>query len=198
MEHEEPREPRAVALSEEEPTKPGAAANGDCRPGEGCFELPTHSTLGCRCPRQHEAHRCVVGAGGAAPILAQNTLSPNSAPTHSGQARTAVQELTETLRSGVNGTVWEAIHQSVARMLVGVGGRLTIEAKPGGRSGVEPSIYVQMPSQRGIPIRHPPISPFPYPLAMTVTDHRGARRVGRGVGFVEKIPLFTCAPFGSI
>jgi hypothetical protein len=47
------------------------------------------------------------------------------------------QGQTEKLRSGENGKVREAIEQSVARILVGGDGSLTIEAKPGGRLGVE-------------------------------------------------------------
>ncbi len=45
--------------------------------------------------------------------------------------------MTEKLRSGVSGKVREAIQQSVARILVGVDGSLTIEAKPGGLLGVK-------------------------------------------------------------
>jgi hypothetical protein len=44
---------------------------------------------------------------------------------------------TEKLRSGVHGKVRGAIQQSVARILVGVDGSLTIEAKPGGLLGLE-------------------------------------------------------------
>jgi hypothetical protein len=51
-----------------------------------------------------------------------------------------LQRMTEKLRSGVNGKVREAIQQSVARILVGVDGSLTIEAKPGGLLGVERNI----------------------------------------------------------
>jgi hypothetical protein len=43
----------------------------------------------------------------------------------------------QNLRSGVNGKVREAIPQSIARILVGVYGTLTIEAKPGGLLGLE-------------------------------------------------------------
>ena len=48
-----------------------------------------------------------------------------------------LQRLTEKLRSGVHGKVREAIQQSIARILVGVDGSLTIEAKPGGLLGLE-------------------------------------------------------------
>ena len=48
-----------------------------------------------------------------------------------------LQGLTEKLRSGVNGKVREAIQQSIARILVGVDGSLTVEAKPGGLLGLE-------------------------------------------------------------
>ena len=48
-----------------------------------------------------------------------------------------LQGMTEKLRSGVNGKVREAIQQSIARILVGVDGNLTIEAKPGGLLGLE-------------------------------------------------------------
>jgi hypothetical protein len=45
--------------------------------------------------------------------------------------------MTEKLQSGVKGKVREASEQSVARILVGVDGNLTIEAKPGGLLGME-------------------------------------------------------------
>jgi hypothetical protein len=45
--------------------------------------------------------------------------------------------MTEKLRSGVNGKVREAIQQSVARMLVGADGTITVETKPEGLLGVE-------------------------------------------------------------
>jgi hypothetical protein len=48
-----------------------------------------------------------------------------------------LEGMTEKLRSGANGKVREAIQQSVAKILVGVDGSLTIEAKPGGLLGVE-------------------------------------------------------------
>jgi len=48
-----------------------------------------------------------------------------------------LQGMTEKLRSGVNGRVREAIQQSIIRILVGVDGSLTIEAKPGGLLGLE-------------------------------------------------------------
>ncbi len=48
-----------------------------------------------------------------------------------------LQGMTEKLRSGVNGKLREAIQQSVARILVGVDGSLTIEAKPEWLLGVE-------------------------------------------------------------
>jgi len=50
------------------------------------------------------------------------------------------QGMTEKLRSGVNGKVREAIQRSVARILVGVDGSLTIEAKPDGLLGLERNI----------------------------------------------------------
>lgn len=48
-----------------------------------------------------------------------------------------LQGMTEKLRSGMTGRVREAIQQSLARILVGVDGSLTIEAKPSGLLGVE-------------------------------------------------------------
>jgi hypothetical protein len=48
-----------------------------------------------------------------------------------------LQGMTEKLRSGVNGKVREAIQQSVARILMGVDGSLTIEAKADGLLGLE-------------------------------------------------------------
>jgi hypothetical protein len=51
-----------------------------------------------------------------------------------------LQGLTEKLRSGVNRKVREAIQQSVARILAGVDGSLTIEAKLGGLLGIERSL----------------------------------------------------------
>ncbi len=49
-------------------------------------------------------------------------------------------ERLRTKLSGVNGRVREAGQQSIARILVGVDGSLTIEAKPGGPLGVEGSL----------------------------------------------------------
>lgn len=46
-------------------------------------------------------------------------------------------EMTEKLRSEVNGRVREAIQASLARILVAMDGSLTIEAKPDGLLGVE-------------------------------------------------------------
>ncbi len=51
-----------------------------------------------------------------------------------------LEGMTEKLRSGVNGKVREAIQQSIARILVGVDGSLTIEAKPGGLLGLDSSL----------------------------------------------------------
>jgi hypothetical protein len=48
-----------------------------------------------------------------------------------------LQGMTEKLRSRVNGKVREAIQQSVARILVGVDGTVTLETKPDGLLGVE-------------------------------------------------------------
>jgi len=48
-----------------------------------------------------------------------------------------LQGIIEKLRSGVAGRVREAIQQSVARILVGGDGSLTIEAKPEGLLGME-------------------------------------------------------------
>jgi len=48
-----------------------------------------------------------------------------------------LEGITDKLRSGVNDKVREAIQQSVARILVGGDGSLTIEAKPEGLLGVE-------------------------------------------------------------
>jgi hypothetical protein len=48
-----------------------------------------------------------------------------------------LQGMTEKLRSGVNGKVREAIQQSVARILVGVDGTVTLETKPDGLLGVK-------------------------------------------------------------
>ncbi len=45
--------------------------------------------------------------------------------------------MTEKLRSGVNGKVREVIQRAVRRILVGVDGSLTIEAKPGGLLGLD-------------------------------------------------------------
>lgn len=59
-----------------------------------------------------------------------------------------LQGLTEKLRSGVSGKVREAIQQAIARILVGVDGSLTIEAKPGGLLGLEGSA-VQSECQEG-------------------------------------------------
>jgi hypothetical protein len=48
-----------------------------------------------------------------------------------------LQGLTEKLRSGLNGQVREAIQQSIARILVGTDGSMTIEARTGGLLGLE-------------------------------------------------------------
>jgi len=48
-----------------------------------------------------------------------------------------LQGMTEKLRSGVNGKVREAIQQSVARILVGGDGTVTLESKPDGLLGVK-------------------------------------------------------------
>ncbi len=48
----------------------------------------------------------------------------------------------------MNGKVREAIEQSIARILVGVDGSLTIEAKPGGLLGMN-GIIAQANSQEG-------------------------------------------------
>jgi hypothetical protein len=48
-----------------------------------------------------------------------------------------LQGLTDKLRSGVNGKVREVIQRAVSRILVGVDGDLTIEAKPGGLLGLD-------------------------------------------------------------
>ena len=46
-----------------------------------------------------------------------------------------LQGMTEKLRSEVTGKVREAVEQTVTRILVGIDGSLTIEARPGGSSG---------------------------------------------------------------
>ena len=51
--------------------------------------------------------------------------------------------MTEKLRSGVNGKVREAIQQSVARILVGGDGNVTLETKPDGLLGVK-AIHVRL------------------------------------------------------
>ncbi len=48
-----------------------------------------------------------------------------------------LQGMTEKLQNGVNGKVREAIQQSIARILVGTDGSLTIEARTGGLLGLE-------------------------------------------------------------
>ena len=54
-----------------------------------------------------------------------------------------LQGMTEKLRSWVNGKVREAIQQSVARILVGADGTLTLETKPDGLLGVK-AIHVRL------------------------------------------------------
>ncbi len=54
-----------------------------------------------------------------------------------------LEGMTEKLCSGVNGKVREAIHQSVARILVGGDGTVTLETKPDGLLGVE-RIHVRL------------------------------------------------------
>ena len=51
--------------------------------------------------------------------------------------------MTEKLRSATPGKVREAIQQSVARIVIGLDGSLTIEAKPAGLLGLETSAAVQ-------------------------------------------------------
>jgi hypothetical protein len=53
-----------------------------------------------------------------------------------------LQGMTETLRSAMAGRVRDAIQQSVARILVGVDGDLTIEAKPKGPLGLGGSLPI--------------------------------------------------------
>ncbi len=48
-----------------------------------------------------------------------------------------LEGMIEKLRSGVNGKVREAIQQSVARILVGVDGTVTLETKPDGLLGMK-------------------------------------------------------------
>jgi chromosome segregation ATPase len=54
-----------------------------------------------------------------------------------------LEGMIEKLRSGVNGKVREAIQQSVARILVGVDGTVTLETKPDGLLGVK-AIHVRL------------------------------------------------------
>lgn len=63
-----------------------------------------------------------------------------------------LEGMTEKLRSGVNGKVREAIQQSVARILVGVDGTVTLETKPDGLLGVK-AIQVRLDREEegGIP-----------------------------------------------
>ena len=51
-------------------------------------------------------------------------------------ART-LEGMTEKLRSGVKGKVRDAIQQSIARILVGADGSVTVETKPDGLLGVK-------------------------------------------------------------
>ncbi len=59
-----------------------------------------------------------------------------------------LQGMTEKLRSGVNGKVREAIQQSIARILVGIDGSLTIEAKPNGLLGID-GAHAQLGREEG-------------------------------------------------
>ncbi len=58
-----------------------------------------------------------------------------------------LQGMTEKLRSGVNGKVREAIQQSVARILVGGDGTVTLETKPDGLLGVK-AIPVRLDAEK--------------------------------------------------
>ena len=70
-----------------------------------------------------------------------------------------LQGMTEKLRSGVNGKVREAIQQSIARILVGGDGSLTIEAKTGGLLGLEGNVG-QLDGQEEQPLlEHDLVSP---------------------------------------
>lgn len=57
-----------------------------------------------------------------------------------------LEGMTEKLRSGVNGKVREAIQQSVARILVGVDGTVTLETRPDGLLGVK-GIHVHLDAE---------------------------------------------------
>jgi hypothetical protein len=69
------------------------------------------------------------------------------------------QGLTEKLRSGVNGKVREAIQQTVTRILVGVEGSLTIEARPGGLLGLDGNITQGDCQEEGDLLEHDIVSP---------------------------------------
>ena len=69
-----------------------------------------------------------------------------------------LQGMTEKLRSGVNGKVREAIQQSIARILVGGDGGLTIEAKTGGLLGLEGNV-AQVEGQGQSLLEHDLVSP---------------------------------------
>ncbi len=70
-----------------------------------------------------------------------------------------LQGMTEKLRSGVNGKVRETIQQSIARILVGGDGSLTIEAKMDGLLGLEVNV-AQLNGQEGQPLcEHGLVSP---------------------------------------
>ena len=74
-----------------------------------------------------------------------------------------LQGMAEKLRGGENGKVREAIGQSVARIVAGVDGSLTIEAKPGGLLGVDGTLP-QLECQEG--------QAFLAPRALGIGDRR--------------------------
>jgi hypothetical protein len=59
-----------------------------------------------------------------------------------------LEGMTEKLRIGATGRVREAIQQSIARILVGGDGTVTLETKPDGLLGVK-AIHVRLDGEEG-------------------------------------------------
>ncbi len=82
-----------------------------------------------------------------------------------------LQGMTEKLRSGVTGRVREAIQQSIARILVGIDGSLTIEAKPSGLLGLDGSLSQLEWQERRTPIEQNTLSAAGRQWKLIIAPH---------------------------
>ena len=114
--------------------------------GKGDFSS-LDQALGAAEQRRASLHAELARLDGNQPAVLQ--LTPAALERH-------LQGMTEKLRSGVHGKVREAIQQSVARILVGDDGCLTVGAKPGGllgMGGTLPEVAV-MSRRRSVCVYH--------------------------------------------